>query len=70
MKRLTAYWLFLSVFVSCISDFTPEVEGVRGILVVDGMITNGESVVRLSRSVGILDTLRGDSRCLDERRVQ
>ncbi len=60
MKRLTAYWLFLSVFVSCISDFTPEVEGVRGILVVDGMITNGESVVRLSRSVGILDTLRGD----------
>lgn len=44
-------------FTSCISDFTPEVKGVRGILVVDGMITDGESEFRISRSVGILEDL-------------
>ena len=40
------------------TDFTPEVKGVSGILVVDGTITDGESVFRLSRSVSILDTTR------------
>ncbi|WP_455622722.1 DUF4249 domain-containing protein [Parabacteroides sp.] len=60
MERLIVCIVSWLAFVSCISDFTPEVEGMRGILVVDGMITNGESVFRLSRSVGISDTLRGN----------
>ena len=50
-------WMFLS-FTSCISDFTPEVKSMAGILVVDGMITDGVSEFRLSRSVGISDLLR------------
>lgn len=49
-----------SLFSSCITDFTPEVQSVRGILVVDGMITDGVSEFRLSRSVGILDDLVGE----------
>ncbi|MBD9081711.1 MAG: DUF4249 family protein, partial [Parabacteroides distasonis] len=46
------------MLAACITDFTPEVKGVRGILVVDGMITGEESEFRISRSVGILDNLR------------
>jgi len=62
MKRYVSLLLFWIVFITaCISDFTPEVKGVSGILIVDGTITNGESVIRLSRSVGIADTLQGNS---------
>ena len=50
--------LALLSLAACVTDFTPEVEGVSGILVVDGTITDGESVFRLSRSVSILDTTR------------
>ena len=49
-----------ALLASCISDFTPEVKDVSGILVVDGAITNGESFFTLSRSVCITDTLWGD----------
>ena len=49
-----------ALLASCVSDFTPEVKGVSGILVVDGAITNGESLFTLSRSVCITDTLWGD----------
>ena len=51
------FWVFLFL-PSCITDFSPEVKGVKGILVVDGMITDGVSEFRLSRSVGISDILR------------
>lgn len=61
MKRLLVCLIFLSAFVCCITDFTPEVKGLDGILVVDGMITSGESVFRLSRSISIM----GDSRDKD-----
>ena len=46
------------LLAACVTDFTPEVKGVSGILVVDGTITDGESVFRLSRSVGITDDIR------------
>lgn len=49
-----------ALLASCVSDFTPEVKGVSGILVVDGAITNSESLFTLSRSVCITDTLWGD----------
>ncbi len=58
MERLIVCIVSWLAFVSCISDFTPEVEGMRGVLVVDGMITNGESVFRLSRSISITGDLR------------
>lgn len=46
--------------VACVTEFRPDVKAVRGILVVDGMITTGESRFTLSRSVGINDTLLGN----------
>ena len=60
MKKLVWLMILGISILSCVSEFTPEVEGVSGILVVDGTITNGESIIKLSRSVGILDTLTGD----------
>ena len=58
-KQLIIYVsLALLSLAACVTDFTPEVKGVSGILVVDGTITDGESVFRLSRSVSILDTTR------------
>ena len=58
MERLLLYSFFLIFLGSCVTDFTPEVKGVSGILVVDGTITDGESVFHLSRSVGITDDIR------------
>ena len=58
-KQLIIYVsLALLSLAACVTDFTPEVKGVSGILVVDGTITDGESVFRLSRSVGITDDIR------------
>lgn len=58
MKSYIVYLLVTFLLFGCISDFVPEVEGIPGILVVDGMIVNEESVFKLSRSVGISDLLR------------
>lgn len=44
MKEFLQYMVLLLSLAGCISDFTPEVRGVGGILVVDGMIVNEESV--------------------------
>lgn len=60
MKKLLLCLFLLSVLIGCITDFTPDVQSVRGILVVDGMICDGVSEFRLSRSVGILDDLVGE----------
>ncbi len=58
-KQLIIYVsLALLLLAACVTDFTPEVKGVSGILVVDGTITDGESVFHLSRSVGITDDIR------------
>lgn len=67
MRKLFVCSLFLFMLAACITDFTPEVKGVRGILVVDGMITGGESEFRISRSVGILDNLRENDTITDAR---
>lgn len=46
---------------ACVTDYEPEgIEQVRDLLVVDGIITNGETVVRLSRSVGLLEEFKED----------
>ena len=50
------------MFFSCIQEYIPQgIEKVSGILVIDGMIRNGESVFRLSYSVGISDPLNGST---------
>lgn len=61
MRRAVYFLFLLWIATACISDFSPDVEGVRDILVVDGVITDGESLIRLTYSVGIVDTLRGDN---------
>lgn len=60
MKKQFIIYVSLALLslAACVTDFTPEVKGVSGILVVDGTITDGESVFRLSRSVGITDDIR------------
>ena len=59
MRKLLMIIVSLALLLAaCVTDFTPEVKGVSGILVVDGTITDGESVFRLSRSVGITDDIR------------
>ena len=59
MKKQFIIYVSLALLslAACVTDFTPEVKGVSGILVVDGTITDGESVFRLSRSVGITDDI-------------
>jgi hypothetical protein len=48
----------LLLLSGCIDSFTPSgLKAVEGLLVVDGTITNGRTVFRLSRSVGMDDTL-------------
>ena len=61
MKALKLLFILLLTLSACVEEFRPEVEGVSGILVVDGTITNGESEFYLSRSISILDTLRGEN---------
>ena len=65
MKKLFLCLFFLPVLIGCITDFAPEVEGVQGILVVDGMITSGESVFRLNRSISITGDLRDNDAISD-----
>lgn len=67
MRKLFLCLFLLPVLIGCITDFAPEVEGVSEILVVDGTITDGESVFRISRSVGILDDLRENDTITDAR---
>lgn len=57
--------LIALLLTGCITDFIPEVKGTRDILVVEGTITNGTSIFRLSRSVSITDTLKGDHMITD-----
>jgi len=61
MKEIYTY-LLLFIFAlglnSCITEYTPtDVEEVSDLLVVSGTITDGESVFKLSRSVGLSDNL-------------
>lgn len=50
---LIAWLLCLS---SCITDYEPtNIEQIQDLLVVDGIITNGETTIKLRRSVGLTD---------------
>lgn len=58
MKKVFVFIIVACFFCSCIQEFIPQgIKDVRGILVVDGMIRNGESVFRFGYSVGMSDTL-------------
>lgn len=46
----------LSLLAACVTEYEPKgLDQVRGLLVVDGIITNGETTIRLGRSVGLTD---------------
>ncbi|GHT30814.1 hypothetical protein AGMMS49574_11360 [Bacteroidia bacterium] len=61
-EGIFAYFVFLLLcFTGCINEFIPKgVNEERGFFVVDGTITDGESVFTLSRSVGISEKLTGE----------
>ncbi|MDL2265058.1 DUF4249 domain-containing protein [Parabacteroides sp. OttesenSCG-928-G07] len=60
MKNLWIFILLSFSFSGCIEEFTPKkIEEVRGILVIDGTITNDESLITLRRTVSLQDTLVG-----------
>ncbi len=67
MKALKLLFILLLTLSACVDEYTPEVKGVSGIMVVEGLITNGESIFKLSQSVSILDTLKGDNYITDAR---
>jgi len=60
MKNML-YIVLLILFTGCIEEYTPKgIEEITDLLVVEGTITNGESVFRLSRSVGLSEQLTGE----------
>lgn len=63
-KKVFVIFLVFSVllFVRCITEYTPNgIENVSGILVVEGIISEGETVIKLTRSIGIEDDFSSDS---------
>lgn len=56
-------YILLSILLSgllsgCIDEYTPkDVEEMSGLLVVEGMITNDTTIIKLSKSVGILEDI-------------
>lgn len=68
-KTLLACVSWISL-VSCVSEYEPKgIDMVSGLLVVDGIITNGESVINLRRSVGLTDEFTDDEYVNDARIV-
>ena len=60
MKQILCF-IVIILFSGCIEDYTPEnIEEISDILVVEGAITNGESVFKLRRSVGLMGELTGE----------
>ena len=60
MKRVFLFLGLAFLLVGCIDEYIPqEIKDVRGILVIEGMIQDGESIFRLSYSVGVSETLDG-----------
>lgn len=56
MKKLYMYITGLVMLFCCISEYEPNtIDKIEGLLVVEGMITNDTTEIRLSRSVKILD---------------
>jgi len=57
MKKIVYIFLVL-LFAGCIDEFTPkDIDETGNLLIVDGIISEGESTVRLTRSVGLNDDI-------------
>jgi len=57
MKRFYLYSVFIisllfGGIISCVSDYEPSADSLSGILVVESVISDNETIVRLSRSIG------------------
>jgi len=64
MKQII-YIVFLLLFCGCIEEYIPKgIEEVSDLLVIEGSITDNESVFKLSRSVGLSEPIR-DSKTVD-----
>lgn len=51
----------MSLLTACVDEYVPQgVEQLRGLLVVDGIISDGFTSIKLSRSVGLTDVFDGD----------
>lgn len=51
----------MSSFTACVDEYVPhDIEQLRGLLVVDGIISDGQTSIKLSRSVGLTDNFDGD----------
>jgi hypothetical protein len=59
---LPFWFIFVFSTVSCIEEYIPSgIETMDNMLVIDGMITNNESIFHLSKSMGVNDsTIRGE----------
>ena len=58
MKNLLYFILIVFLTSGCIDKYNPQgIEQVSDLIVIDGSVTNGESVFKISRSVGLLDNL-------------
>lgn len=60
MKNIL-YYIFLLVItwncIGCVSEYDPGIEGMSNILVVEGIITNGTTEIKLSRSVQLSESI-------------
>lgn len=66
--RNLLYIVLLVLFSGCIEEYTPKnIEEVSDLLVIEGTITDHESVFKLSRSVGLSEQLTGEEVINDAR---
>lgn len=66
MWRKISKIIITLLLTGCISEYIPEgVENVEGILVVEGIISEGETVIKLSTSIGIEDDFYDDRNIYD-----
>ena len=69
MKKLLSIIISVLLF-GCVSEYIPKgVNEARDVLVIEGFVTNGESVFKLSRSVGLLDDLRNSNNHVNDAAV-
>ena len=63
MKSPIPTLILCLILCSCITEYLPpDIDTVTGILVVDGMITDDETVIKLSRSINLLERINNWSK--------
>ena len=66
MKKLL-YIIIPALFFGCIDEYSPTgIEEISNLLVVEGTVTDGESVFKLSRSVGLMEDLSESNNSIND----